>query len=173
MELTRLSGEQLSRERAVSAVKNLVNKEGCAWKLIEFDKFKRLDVGSCIQSTLYHDLFVLWHENSCFRTSWMLCEYVMNRFCTTGAGLFEFDTKKGGTKDLGTTGRNILQHKKVVSNKYDLSLVTTKLSTMNTSTVLYVVHINTKRITSFVSSVELNALFEKCTFAQLSARKKE
>lgn len=92
---------RLTISEAEDAVKKIKAKEETAFYLVSFMKYKRSHQGSTLKSKQYEKYLVLCHANSLYHAGWIVCPYILTGFCVMSKGLYEINTRKGGTNKFG------------------------------------------------------------------------
>ena len=90
-------------------MQDIVAQKETGFHLVPFDSFRKSHQGYYFKSKQYEKYFVLCYINTMFHTGWMLFPYVRNGFCAVSKGLFEIDTRKGGTNRFG---RHMMEHER-------------------------------------------------------------
>ncbi len=97
--------ESLSTARSItnaeSIMKACVAGEKCQYNLVPIERFRQTHLETTLKSTQYQNYVVLRHSNCNLHAGWIMCKYVMNGSCTISKGMFELDTRKGGTNRFG------------------------------------------------------------------------
>lgn len=94
---TALSKPKLAKADAEKAVIDISAQMQSQCQLVAFKEYQKSHQSSLFKSKQYENFFVLCYENTMHHAGRMVFPYVRNVFCPVTKGLFEIDTKKGGT----------------------------------------------------------------------------
>lgn len=109
-----LRGRVLDKTDAEKAVKSILEKEETPFHLVTFKDFKKSHQGSSLKSRQYERYNVLCHANTLFHAGWIVCPYVSTGFCGLAKGLFQINTRQGGTNRFG---RHVNEHERGFANQ--------------------------------------------------------